>query len=273
MQNIIRRLVGALLFVSSVMALSPAWAQGLEIISLRHRMADYVIPQVQPFLAPGAAITGTGEKIFVRTSASNLAQVRELIAALDTPVRRLMISVKSDGGSHEGGAGGGVQGQVRSYGGKVSVGGTAAIYSTDRQKRSDLSAQVQTIDGGRAVIQTGQSIVLPMRHVLHGPGGTIISDTLVQRQVDSGFVALPRVSGQQVTVEISPQMEQFSGASAYAGVESQRLFTTVSGPLGEWLTLGGGVGNEHEQSSGVAHYGTRDNSRTRRVLLKVDLVD
>lgn len=272
MSAIIRRIIA----VAALLAFAaPVLAQTLEIITLQHRSADYLIPQIQPLLPPGAAITGVGEKLFVRTPPQSLAQIRELVSALDTPVRRLMISVRSDGESTDAGAGGGLQGNVRIINGQVGAGGTASVYSSSRASRNDISSQVQTIDGGRAVLHVGQSFVVPMRQVLIGPGGAIVADTLVQRQIDSGFVATPRLAGNTVMVEISPQLETFSpqpGQPAGA-IRTERLSTTVSGRVGEWMVLGGASSADSGSSGGVGHYGTGSANRQRRVLLKVDLLD
>ena len=99
-----KRLVLLLLFASSL-----AWSQGLEIITLRHRQAEALLPQVLPFVEPGGAVTGMNDKLFVRASARNLAEIRQLVAVLDAPQRRLMISLRQEGGDSGADRGGGVR--------------------------------------------------------------------------------------------------------------------------------------------------------------------
>src|SRR5262245_61649628 len=75
-----------------------AWAQGpLEIISLKHRTADQVLPVLRPLLDPGATLTGQSNQLIVRTSAANLAELRRALEAIDRPARRLQILVRFDG--------------------------------------------------------------------------------------------------------------------------------------------------------------------------------
>jgi hypothetical protein len=50
----------------------------------------------------------------------------------------------------------------------------------------------------------------------------------------------------------------------------QRLPTTASGRLGEWLELGGSIGDQSGRSVGIASVGTQTASRQRRLLLKVE---
>ena len=48
------------------------WAQSLEVIQLKHRSAQEVIPVLQPLLESGAAISGQDYTLFVRTSPSTM---------------------------------------------------------------------------------------------------------------------------------------------------------------------------------------------------------
>lgn len=261
---------------------APLRAQSLEIITLQHRSAEQLVPQLQAFLDRGAALTGMNDRLFIKTSARNLAQLRELIAGMDTPVRRLMISLRSaDRADTEGAA---AQGQVSVASGKVSSRGTASVYTSERNRASDISQQVQTIDGGRALLRVGQSFVLPMRQVVLGAGGVVVADTWVEREISSGFVAVAQVIGDQVSIDISPQIERMDqvGPMASPGerIERQQLSTTVRGRVGEWLRLGGTVNRDDDErhrgasagSIGGVHYATRSGNEARQLLLKVDVL-
>src|SRR5262245_58505450 len=68
----------------------------IEVISLRHRNAEQVIPILQPLLAPGGALTGQYSQLIVRTSPENLAQIRSVLESIDRPARRLMVLVRFD---------------------------------------------------------------------------------------------------------------------------------------------------------------------------------
>jgi type II secretory pathway component GspD/PulD (secretin) len=68
-----------LLFVAA-----SAWAQGaLEVISLRHRTADQIIPVLRPLLEPGGVLSGQYSSLIIRTSPENLAQIRAALDAID----------------------------------------------------------------------------------------------------------------------------------------------------------------------------------------------
>jgi hypothetical protein len=247
---------------------SLAWGQTLEIINLRHRSADAMLPQLAPFVEPGGAITGVGDKLFLRVSARNQADIRALVASLDTPLRRLMISVRQDGADSGSDRGAGVSGRVEVGAGGTAISGRGHLYQSDSRSRRDTVQQVQTVDGGRAAIMVGESFLLPLRQVVLTPAGVVVSESFVQRDLGTGFVAMPRLNGERVTLEISPRDD--TAGTQPGSVNVQRLVTTVSGRLGEWLELGGSVGEQSGSSGAVASYGTRSASRQRRLLLKVE---
>ncbi|MFZ1623766.1 MAG: secretin N-terminal domain-containing protein, partial [Gammaproteobacteria bacterium] len=67
-----------------------ARAQALEIIELRHRLADDVIPVIQPLVEPGGMLTGSDNKLFLRASPANIAEIRRVVAAIDQAARQLL---------------------------------------------------------------------------------------------------------------------------------------------------------------------------------------
>ncbi|MBI5109032.1 MAG: hypothetical protein HZA62_09820 [Rhodocyclales bacterium] len=258
-----KRLFIALYFLSAL-----AWGQGLEIIGLRHRSAEQLLPQLLPFVEPGGALNGMNDKLFIRASARNVAEIRQLIVALDTPQRRLMISVRQEGADSGSDRGAGVTGRVDVGAGGTAISGRGHLYQSDSRSRRDIAQQVQTIDGGRAAIMVGQSYFLPMRQLVLTPAGAVVSETLVQRDLGTGFVAAPRLAGERVTLEISPRDD--TAGAAPGSVNSTRLITTVSGRLGEWMELGGSVGEQRGSTGAITSYGTQSASRQRRLLLKVE---
>ncbi|MDP2810810.1 MAG: hypothetical protein Q8O34_11745 [Rhodocyclaceae bacterium] len=247
---------------------SLAWGQTLEVISLRHRSAETLLPQLAPFVERGGAISGMNDKLFLRASGRNQADIKALVAALDTPLRRLMISVRQDGANADEASGAGVSGRVDVGGAAPAVSGRARLYQSDSRSRRDTLQQVQTIDGGRAAILVGESFLLPLRQVVLTPAGVVVSESFVQRDLGTGFVAVPRLNGDRVTLEISPRDD--TPGPLPGSVNVQRLVTTVSGRLGDWLELGGSVGEQSSSAGAIASYGTRSASNRRRLLLKVE---
>ena len=77
--------------------------------------------------------------------------------------------------------------------------------------RSESSGQmVPTIEGGAAFIQVGHSLPVPMRQATLGPGGAVISESVVFQDIGRGFFATPRLNGERVTIDISQQADSVS---------------------------------------------------------------
>lgn len=243
-------------------------AQPLEIITLHHRRAEQLLPQLTPFVEPGGSLGGVNDTLFLRASSRNRAEIRQLAATLDMPLRRLVIHVRQESETAEDSSGAGVFGHIALSGSVPAVQGRMDIYQNERNSRRTTSQQVQTVDGGRAAILTGQSMLLPMRQVVLTPAGVVVAESFVQRDLGTGFVAVPRLAGDQVTLEISP-LDDATGPLP-GSVTVQRLTTTVSGLLGEWIALGGSSGEENTRQGEIAGHGAHLASRQRRLLLKVD---
>jgi hypothetical protein len=219
-------------------------AQGaLEVISLRHRTVDQVIPVLRPLLELGGALSGQYNQLIVRTSPGNLAQLRAALDAIDQPQRRLMISVRFDNAQDA--ARSGVQADARIS----NRGSSAGIHVQDSRSNLDehVDQRLQVLEGGRAYISTGESRI-------YGQAGT-------------GFAVVPRLAGSNVVLELGTQQEAFTRGGAIQGA---RAVSTVSGRLGEWIEFGGTSGASTRSEGGILSSRERTAAEERRIWVKVE---
>jgi len=269
----------ALRFLAVLLLLcgAPAAADEVEVIPLHHRTAERMIPIVRPLVAPGGAVTGMQSSLVIRSSRRNIDEIKRVIASLDRAPRRLLISVRQDSGGTVRDRGISAGGTVAGERGRVSVGQGAPAGSgvdvriADSTRTADdrLEQQVQALEGSPAYISAGQSAPLPTRSVTRGPGGAIVSESVVVRDVGSGVYVLPRVSGDRVTLDISPQRETFNRHGG-GSVSAQRIVTTASGRLGEWFELGGIGESVTRDERGALSSRTASRQSASRVWVKVD---
>lgn len=249
-----------------------ARAQELEIISLQHRTLDQVLPALQPLVEPGGTLSGMNNQLFIRATKRNRDDIKRALAALDTPQRRLIIRISQNRQDEAQGQDMEVSGQVGRSGvvlGTRNEPLNARVLDT-RSLRNEKSGQmVQTVDGSPAFIQVGRSVPVPMRQVIMGPGGAVVSSNVVFRDIGQGFYAAPRVIGDRVTVEISQQADT-PGPWGQGSAQTQRLSTTIAGRLGEWLELGGTGRQASGQERGGFNVSTNDVSNQRSLWLKVE---
>lgn len=251
------------------LALPAAAQQDMEIIPLRAQTLDSVLPVLLPLVEPGGTLTGMNDQIFLRASRRNRDEIKRVLATIDVPARRLIIRVATHRDAAMASSGADV------VGGQVVIGSDsrarvdARLWDTQGTRGESAGQMVQTVEGGQAYINVGRSLPVPMRQVVVGPGGAIAaSGTVVYHDIGSGFYASPRLNGDRVTIAISQQAER----AGYGGIDSQRLTTTVSGRLGEWIELGGGSRQATGSQGVIAGYGGGSSMESGSVWLRVEEV-
>jgi len=239
----------------------------VEIIALKYRNAEQVLPVLRPLVEPGGALTGMNNQLVIRASAANIADIRRVLASLDTQPRRLQISVRQDAEGTAATRGAAVDGSIvlRSGGSTGSV--NARVTDSRSASDNNVLQTLQVMEGGVAMINVGQSIPVPGRMVTRTVNGVIVQDTTTYRDVGTGFQVVPRVSGERVTLEINPRRDTPGPGGT---VNVQGASTTVSGRLGEWIELGGMNSNSVQSSSGILSGATTQRSDNRSIWVKVD---
>ena len=284
-----------------VFALAPcmAFAQNaaLEVITLKYRTAEQVIPVLKPLLDKTGTLSGMQNQLIVRTTPRNLAELKQVLATLDAVPRRLMITVRQDAVldrdrtqmDASGRASAGGTGVVAAIPGRSGArGGAGEVQRGDdvirgridntRSLDADRNTQsLQVLEGNGAFIRTGQSVPVPQRPVVrtivNGQVVDRVNNAVEYRDVLTGFYVLPRLAGDRVTLEINPQRDTLASPEQNlprGSVNVQQAATTVSGRLGEWIEVGGvaqGVANERSMILGSTRETSSDN---RRILLKVE---
>lgn len=244
-------------------------AQPIEVITLRYRRADEVLPVLRPFVEPGGALTGQGNQLFVRVSSANRRQLEQLLAQIDRAPRQLIISVRQDrsaeGAERQLGAHGSVTYSSRGAG----VNGTVTARDERTVGTRNLEQSVRVLEGGRATLTMGVAVPFTFRRWLpQSDGGWIDTQQTVYYEALSGFQVRPTVAGDLVTLEISPEEStgQPSGSS-----ERMRLATQVQVRLGEWVALGGAQTQDTQNTRGLLSLGSSAQSGQRGVWVKVEL--
>jgi type II secretory pathway component GspD/PulD (secretin) len=238
-----------------------------------------MIPMLAPLVGPEGTVTGMENKLVVRTTEENLRQLKAVLASLDSPPRRLMITVRrgvaaqalgrehSLSGRHRSGD---LSVQVQDPGSAQGFGITAGdsrnndpgashiryrTLNTHSQSDRNTDYRVQTLDGRAAFIQTGSAYPIAEHSIASTPYGTHISEGVRYYEANSGVYVVPRLNGNQVTLEVHPHTARPNPTLAGAFDHAQML-TTSAGQLGQWISLGG-IDQNSNYESGVALTQTR----------------
>jgi hypothetical protein len=261
------------MFMLAVTAM--AAAQDLQVIELHHRRADEIIPIVQPLLAPGGAVSGLDDKLLVRTTPVNLEQIRQVVAAVDRPQRQLLITVGQGTVSDLDTAG--VRGAATIGAGDVQVGVNrppasepgAQVVARGQRVQTNLHnvSSVRALEGTETYIAVGQSVPVASTQVTPGWGGTVQQST-TYRDVNTGFYATARISGDLVTLEISPRQQEYRPAAG--DIQTRGSNSVVTGRLGEWIELGAVRETSSGTTGGLLAWGRHAGSSEYSAWVKVE---
>lgn len=253
-----------------------------EIIELRYRTAEELLPVLRPMVEPEGTLSTAQNKLIVRAPRERVTELRKLVAQLDTAPRMLLVTVRQGGSFDRSTQATGVGGRGRF--GDVTVSappadpslpgiavagsdGTVEIRSGTRESRGSDNGdqQLRVMDGREAVIYVGQEV--PYTAPSAGPGGRVVEF----RSVLTGFVVRPQVQGDRVTLDVGPQKETLDPASGGA-VNVSRLNTRISGQLGEWIDLGAVTQQSTTESRGTLSRSRTDSENHNQVMVKVELL-
>jgi len=263
----------------------------MSIIQLEHRPAEDVIPIVEPLLGADDAISGQGFKVFLQSSPETLARVEDMIDVLDTPAKMLHVSViqGSDRDLSELGIGANVQiergdasvdiGNERERndgaGGSITYStadGSVSVdgISTRKSLRDSPIHQVRVTEGTEAYIETGERI--PYFYGAAWRGRRAYAGSIEYQDAITGFYVLPRIRGNNVTLEVSPFKSSRSNEGG-GHIETQSASTTITGRVGEWLLIGSVTEQvERTESSTGTAFATQGGDNTG-IWIKADLVE
>lgn len=259
---------------SLLLASLPASAE-MRVIQLQHRTDHDMIRLLQPLLESHERVAGNGQQLILSADSSRLNELEQLIASLDTPLRRVLITLDDSGSRIGSGQSIETRGRIRGREGEIRFGQPGpggnrvdiSHYSTS--DNSDGLRSVQALEGNAAFIQTAQ--LIPQQQWTVNKYGRPVMHT-VQRELSQGFYVTPSIQGNRVTLELNTQNDRLASYDSRI-VEQNSLSTRVSGQLGQWIELGGINQNSQQQHSGILSGGKSYSSENNNLRIKVQLLD
>lgn len=252
----------------------------LQIIDLKNRPADEIIPVIKPMLKPNDAITGTGFQLFLRTDTKTLEEVTRLLQVMDKAPRNLIIKVRNNldsesnstdfntSGNYE--IGDDVQVVVgdrppKNKGTKVQINSNRS--STDR----DTEHMIRVIEGGQAFITAGKIRPYEHRTIIKHSHGVSIYDSVDYQDVTSGFYVTPRLMGSgNVSLQVQPHYRTINEKNA-GTIDVQEADTTIETKLGEWVQIGGIDTDAKSKDGGILSTSRNSNNVRSKLFIKVDV--
>jgi type II secretory pathway component GspD/PulD (secretin) len=190
-----------------------------EVVPLRSRLPEDVVPAIQPLLGPDEAVSAFGGQLILRATPERMDEIRQLLAQIDHPPRRLVIHVRQRD-AHQG-----------------SRGSSLPPRDLRTQGANERSERVQTLEGRPAFIRSGTIEPVPVWQSFGGGALPFAEQGFDYRDATAGFFVTPRLAGDEIVLEISRQAARAGPGSppAFAVTEAE---TTLRARPGEWVTLG-----------------------------------
>ncbi len=250
------RILLALLFLT--VSTAHAAERMVQIIPVEHRDAHELLPAIRPHLQEGDSISVLNQRLLIRSDLENLAAIQELIEALDQPVAQLLISVRQTP--------------------RLARGGEVRRRITTANDAREVNLRTRAESGHWVAIAQGEEVPVPTA----GGGGESESggnnglggQGIEYKPTASGFEVRARLLGDgRVQVEARPFIQR-PHRQGGGRIETHETLTRISGPLGEWLELGGSFAPRDEMEDGSRHYSNRLESHDGyRTLIRVERID
>lgn len=235
----------------------------IEVIPVRNRPASDLVAPVQALLGAEARVTSHDGKLIVNAPRHLMPQVKRLVADLDVRARSLWITVRQ---------GGGLDARSRSAAAAVAA-GPDGLAVGGHVSRDSLTAsggdvhRVRALEGTPAWITIGESVPVSSTVVTPTPGGPAVSSGTTYQQADRGFWVIPRVSGSLVTLVIETARDEPRQGGA---IRTQGVSTTMTGRLGEWVSLGEIAQEGQSAQSGILSSSQESHSELNTIEVMVE---
>lgn len=259
-----------LVLLAFVFALGAASGEDtvIEVLPVRNRPAADLVPALQTTLGAEVTVTSFNNRLIVNAPRHRIAEIRRLVARLDEPARSLWITVRQDRNVQASDRG--VEAGVAVGAGGAAVRGRAARGETAGQ--SEVHQRLRALEGTRAFITVGEAVPVPTTVIAPTPGGAAVASGTTHHQADRGFWVVAHVAGEVVTLEIETAFDEARPGGVIA---TQGVRTTVSGRLGEWISLGELGSEAAAHSSGIlsASQAQRNELRTVQVMVEEQVAE
>ncbi len=252
----------------------------LQIIDLKNRPADEIIPVIKPMLKPNDAITGTGFQLFIRTDKNTLEEITRLLQAMDKAPRNLIIKVRNNVDSRSNASDLNASGNYE-IGDDVQVvvgdnpprqeGTKVKINSTKNTTRQNAEHMLRVVEGGQAFIAAGKIRPYEHRTIIRHRYGVSVYDNIDYQDVTSGFYVTPRLSGNgNVLLHVQPHYRSVN--EQHAGtIDVQEADTTIEAKIGEWVQIGGIDTGRSSKDSEILSTSRNSSDLQSDIFIKVEL--
>lgn len=262
-----------LFLLISIFFVSASFADDLvmEVVPLNNRVASELQPLISPFLEDSERIIANHSNLIIKATPLRQKQIRRLIDQLDTRLNNLTVTViqsRTKTAQMLNASANITLGFPRNNRSRLSTRFRGRFGNTEGLNQSDSQQQVQTLDGQPAYIKTGKTHPVETISIYHSDYGyPSISRNTQLIEASTGFMVTPRLSGKQVTLDISPWSDKINNNGT---LSTQSGHTTIRVKLGQWVEIGGVDEQSQRSSYGTLSRNYSTENKSMKIIIKVE---
>jgi hypothetical protein len=221
-----------------------------KVIELHYLPADQVIELIQPLMADGEQVSGSGQTLILKVNPQTLTDIRTVLHKIDVPPVTFTITV--------------YQGDAN----WLNKQGNDTVYSSSPQNQSPPSQSVSVMNGQTALVSMDNQIP-----IVSAVGFGFYSVVIYQQHpVQTGLLVRPILQGSQVqlTVKRIRQQQNIPGSQQFG---EQHIDTTVMAPINKWVALGTTNGTSDVNNSSTTYSNRRSFLKNSTLYIKVSIVE
>ncbi|MDW7646356.1 MAG: hypothetical protein SCI25_15105 [Desulfuromonadales bacterium] len=241
---------------------SVARSEAFRVIQLQHRFAADILPLVAPLLEEGEKATGSDSVLVLRASTGRLAELTDLITALDRPRKTLKISLRQTRAGQTGDLSAGF---YRVGPDQFQAEGQRTLGNRQQTTESFL----RVLEGETGLLILGREVPFTTAMTVFSGRHRGFSRTVEYKSVTTGFWVRPQVLGNKISLEVAPHM-MAQGQQGEETLEFQQLKTTLELSPGQWVDLGQQLQQADEVSLSIVRLQTGLTQGEGRVWIRVD---
>lgn len=238
MSAVARRFLLALGLLTPALSLSAPADPVTEVVPLTARTPDELVPIISALAGNDGSVTAFAGQLVIRATPERMAEIRRVLTEIDHPARRLVIHVRRRD-AHGPETGDADRGRLATRGAGESV------------------QRVLALEGHAADLQAGVSEPVAVGDAYWGGWMRGQERVIAYRDATTGFRVVPRLAGEDVTLEIVQHAVRSAGGAPTPPFTVQGAETTVRGRLGEWIPLAASASVTRSGRGPARAYGTR----------------
>jgi len=248
------------------------------IIQVNYRDASDVLPGVKSMLSPSgeAVVDEQTNSLVVTDSIGSIQKIRTLLTELDVQGKMVRVrvrfeelrSAKERSLSAEGRVSG--ESWEITRGRRRGEGVTVNLRDENTKRQSSSESFINVNSGNSAYIVVGKDIPYLERWLILSRRYAQLMETVVFRRVETGMEVRPVVTGKVARVDIIPKISYETKEGEEGTIRFATAQTAVTVPLGQWVSIGGNQGEEHEVLRALLECGRGVQSSELSILMKVE---